>query len=278
MNNAAGRGSGFFIDPSGLAITNNHVVTGAAYLKVWIGGEQDRTYNARVLGASECSDLALIKVEDVDSPRYLDFFSGQIEPGLEVYAAGYPLGDPQYTLKKGIVSKAKANGDTDWASIDFVIEHDAATLPGNSGGPLVTKDGQVVGVNYASDQAGERFSVSEEEVQHLLLRVRGRDRRHLDRRQRPRDQRRCERAVGHLGQLRQVRVSRRRRRDQGRRRHHPARGARPLDRTGRWATTAACSAATARAHRSPSRSCATPRTRCSRASSMASAPWRRSQP
>ncbi len=168
MNNAAGRGTGFFIDASGLAVTNNHVVTGAAYLKVWIGGDQNRTYNAKVMGASECSDLALIQVEGVSDVPYLAWFDGTIEPGLEVYAAGYPLGDPQYTLKKGIVSKARANGDTNWASIDSVIEHDAATLPGNSGGPLVTVDGKVVGVNYASDQAGERFAISEVEVKRIL--------------------------------------------------------------------------------------------------------------
>jgi serine protease Do len=51
--NDAGFGSGFIIDPSGLAVTNNHVVTGAALLKVWIGGETGKTYNAKVVGVSE---------------------------------------------------------------------------------------------------------------------------------------------------------------------------------------------------------------------------------
>lgn len=55
----AGRGSGFIIDPSSLAITNNHVVTGAGLLQVWVGGES-QPRNARILGVSECSDLALI--------------------------------------------------------------------------------------------------------------------------------------------------------------------------------------------------------------------------
>ena len=56
--NSAGLGSGFIIDPSGIAVTNNHVVTGAALFKVWIGGDTTTTYNARVLGVSECSRLA----------------------------------------------------------------------------------------------------------------------------------------------------------------------------------------------------------------------------
>ena len=68
--------------------------------------------------------------------------TGAIDAGLDVYAAGFPLGDPEYALKKGIVSKAKADGDTSWASIESVIEHDAAMLPGNSGRPLVTPDGR----------------------------------------------------------------------------------------------------------------------------------------
>ncbi len=168
QSNAGWSGSGFFIDPSGLAITNNHVVTGAAFLKVWIGGDQNKVYNAQVLGASECSDIALIKVVGVDKVPYLKWYTQAVHSGLDVYAAGFPLGDPEYTLKRGIISKEKANGETSWASVDSVIEHDAATLPGNSGGPLVTADGQVIGVNFASDDAGERFAITEGEVNRIL--------------------------------------------------------------------------------------------------------------
>lgn len=148
--NAAGRGSGFIINPSGLAVTNNHVVTGAALIKVWVGGGSE-TRNARVLGVSECWDLALIDLEG-DGYPFLEFYQGQANPGLEVYAAGFPLGDPEFTLTKGIVSKAKANGRTSWASVESVIEHDARIRPGNSGGPLVDANGRVVGVNYAGIQ------------------------------------------------------------------------------------------------------------------------------
>jgi serine protease Do len=156
MANQAGFGSGFIIDPSGLAVTNNHVVTGAALLKVWIGGDTNNIYNARVLGASECSDLAVIDIEGDGFP-YLSWYEEPAKVGLEVYAAGFPLGDPEYTMTKGIVSKEKADGETSWASVDSVIEHTSRINPGNSGGPLVDADGKVVGVNYAGSSTTNQY-------------------------------------------------------------------------------------------------------------------------
>ncbi len=151
----SGRGSGFIVDPSGIAITNNHVVSGAALLKVWVGGET-RSRNARVLGVSECSDLAVIDLEG-DGYPFLEWYEGRAKPGLDVYAAGFPLGEPEYTLTRGIVSKERAAGETNWASVDNVIEHDATINPGNSGGPLVTAAGQVVGVNYRSRAESNQY-------------------------------------------------------------------------------------------------------------------------
>lgn len=143
----AGSGSGFIIDPSGLAVTNNHVVTGAATLTVYIGGDTTTAYNAKILGVSECSDLAVIDIEGDGFP-YMEWYSGDIHVGLDIYTAGFPLGEPEYTLTKGIVSKSSAGGETSWASIKEVIMHDATINPGNSGGALITADGKVVGVNY----------------------------------------------------------------------------------------------------------------------------------
>jgi serine protease Do len=156
MANMAGRGSGFIIDPSGIAITNNHVVTGAALLKVWVGGDTNKVYNARILGVSECSDLAVIDIESDGFP-YLQWYQGTANVGLEVYAAGYPLGDPEFTLTKGIVSKEKANGETSWASVDSVIEHTATINPGNSGGPLVDANAKIVGINYAGSSSTNQY-------------------------------------------------------------------------------------------------------------------------
>ena len=161
--NAAGSGTGFIIDPSGIAVTNNHVVTGAAFLEVYIEGE-DRPRNARVLGVSECSDLAVIDI-DGDGFPYLEWYTDPINVGLDIYTAGFPLGDPEYTLTRGIVSKAQASGETSWASVDNVIEHDATINPGNSGGPLVTGDGHVVGVNYAgASSTSQYFAIAREEA------------------------------------------------------------------------------------------------------------------
>lgn len=144
-----GSGSGFIISPDGIAVTNNHVVAGAAFLEVYIPGE-DRPRNARILGTSECSDLAVIDIEGDGFPQVaLNMTDPAI--GAAVYAAGYPLGDPEFTLTKGIVSRAQTPGDTRFSSVDGVLEHDARINPGNSGGPLFDEFGQVVGINYQGD-------------------------------------------------------------------------------------------------------------------------------
>ncbi len=169
--NAAGRGSGFIIDPSGIAVTNNHVVTGAALLKVWVGGETTPR-NARILGVSECWDLAVIDIEGEGYP-FMEFHEGTVDPGLEVYAAGFPMGDPEFTLTKGIVSKARADGESYWASVDSVIEHDARIRGGNSGGPLVDKNGQVVGINYAgNDQFDQNYAILASNAQSVIQTLR----------------------------------------------------------------------------------------------------------
>jgi len=169
----AGRGSGFIIDPFGIAVTNNHVVTGAALLKVRVGGDTSKTYNAKVLGVSECSDLAVIDIEG-SGFDYFEWYEGPINLGLEVYALGFPLGETEFTLTRGVVSKASAPGETDWASVDTVIGHDATINPGNSGGPLVDEDGKVVGVNYrARPEFDQYFAISAERAVPLVDRLMG---------------------------------------------------------------------------------------------------------
>ena len=171
LYNSAGSGSGFFIDPSGIAVTNNHVVTGAALLQVWVAGEE-KPRNARILGVSECWDLAVIDVEGEGYP-YLEWYTGEIKPGMEVYTAGFPLGDPEYTLTNGIISKANANGETSWASVDAVIEHNARIRGGNSGGPLVTSDGKVVGINFAMiESTDQNFAILGTRAQPVIERLR----------------------------------------------------------------------------------------------------------
>mgnify|MGYP001150394544 CR=1 FL=1 len=167
--NVGSSGTGFIIDPSGIAVTNNHVVTGAAFFKVYVGGDLDKAYDAKVLGVSECSDLAVIDIEGDGFP-YLEWYPGEVKVGLDIYAAGFPFGDPEYTLTEGIVAKAQTNGDTVWASVKQVIQHTAKINPGNSGGPLVTKDGQVVAVNYAgiTEMADQNFAIAREAALPVL--------------------------------------------------------------------------------------------------------------
>lgn len=172
MTNAAGQGSGFLIDPAGIAVTNNHVVTGSAFLQVYVEGE-DEPRNAKILGVSECSDLAVIDVEGEGFPA-LQWHEGDISAGLDIYVGGFPFfGNEEFTLTRGIVSKARTKGETNWASVDSVLEIDAVVNPGNSGGPLVDSDGRVVGINYAaSADTDQYFSISRDEALPIIEQLR----------------------------------------------------------------------------------------------------------
>ncbi|HEY8590554.1 MAG TPA: trypsin-like peptidase domain-containing protein [Naasia sp.] len=165
---AAGRGSGFIIDPSGLAVTNNHVVVGAGTLKVWLAGDQSETLNAKVLGSSECLDLAVIDLSGDGYPAF-GWAEGEPKVATDVYTAGFPLGDPTFNMTRGIISKADTAIDTPWASIDHVIEHDARIRGGNSGGPLVNTKGEVVGINYAgNDTYDQNLAIANSEAREVI--------------------------------------------------------------------------------------------------------------
>lgn len=143
-------GSGFFISSDGLMVTNHHVVTGATSIEVYPDGADTNPWTARVLGVSECDDLAVLQVDVTEPVRYFAWYEEAVVAGLDVYAAGFPLGEPEFTLTKGIVAKARADGDlARTSSIPHTLEHDANLQPGSSGGPLITRDGKVVAVNYA---------------------------------------------------------------------------------------------------------------------------------
>ncbi|MEM7114089.1 MAG: trypsin-like peptidase domain-containing protein [Chloroflexota bacterium] len=171
VQNVAGRGTGFIIDPSGIAVTNNHVVTGSALLQVFVPGE-DTPRNAKVLGVSECSDLAVIDIEGEGFP-HLQWYGGNINVGLNMYVAGYPLGNPEYTLTQGIISKQQANGETNWASVDHVLEYDATTNGGNSGGPVIDSNGRVLAVHYAGNSGTRQaFGISNSIAQPIVEQLR----------------------------------------------------------------------------------------------------------
>ncbi len=165
--NTAGGGSGFIIDDSGIAVTNNHVVTGAAFLEVWVGSENEPR-NAQILGVSECSDLAIIDIEGEGFP-YLEWYDGETEVGTEIYVAGYPVGDPQFTLTRGIISKREADGRTSRSAIEHIIEYDATTNPGNSGSPVVDEHGKVVAIHFASyPELRQAFGISHDVAKGIV--------------------------------------------------------------------------------------------------------------
>ncbi|MDO8392445.1 MAG: trypsin-like peptidase domain-containing protein [Actinomycetota bacterium] len=151
----AGSGSAFIIDPSGLAVTNNHVVAGAAAIEVFASGSSV-PIPAKVVATSECADLAVI---DLAGGGYqpITWATSDPEVGRAVEALGYPNGAEALIVTKGLISETGDSGATAWASIPSLVRHDAELEPGNSGGPLVAS-GTVVGVNVAASYAG-RFAI-----------------------------------------------------------------------------------------------------------------------
>jgi serine protease Do len=138
-------GSGVIIDPSGIALTNAHVISGASDIEVV--GVDGRKHKAKVLGADPKSDLAVLRLQDgggFSAARLGD--SDQVQVGDWVLAIGSPFGFTQ-TVTAGIISaKGRVLGQ---GPFDDFLQTDAAINPGNSGGPLVNMAGEVVGINTA---------------------------------------------------------------------------------------------------------------------------------
>jgi len=143
-------GSGFVIDPSGLILTNFHVIRQAADILVTLAdGTQ---YRGRVLGVDPTTDLALVKV-NAKGLKSLRFIQGEnLRVGEWVVAIGSPLG-LSHTVSAGIIS-ATNRGIALSDRVNF-IQTDAAINPGNSGGPLLNLVGEVVGVNTAVAARGQ---------------------------------------------------------------------------------------------------------------------------
>ncbi|HVA86903.1 MAG TPA: serine protease, partial [Candidatus Saccharimonadales bacterium] len=165
-------GSGFVVGPSGLIVTNNHVVAGGAFWKVQIGTDPT-LLDARLLGVSECNDLAVLKV-DGTFPA-LTLATTPPEVGEQIFVAGHPNGDP-YTLTNGIVAKPPYPDDTAWASVTQEIQITAQTYPGNSGSPVVDTAGQVIGIQYSggvpgSPIAGESFAIASTEAAPIIAQL-----------------------------------------------------------------------------------------------------------
>ncbi len=164
------QGSGFILDPSGLAVTSSRVVVGASFIKVRLVDEE-RPRQARLVGYAECADLALIDIAGEDFPT-LEWSSGRIRVGSPVYAAGFPLDDRDLVLVPGTVVRARIPADTPWASVSQGIVHDAPIDPGSTGGPLLDAQGRVVGVNHVDRlEDGPSLAISGELATSLVGRL-----------------------------------------------------------------------------------------------------------
>ncbi|HVL19871.1 MAG TPA: Do family serine endopeptidase [Amaricoccus sp.] len=137
-------GSGFVIENDGLIVTNNHVVDHAGSVKVRLS--DDREFDAKVMGTDEQTDLALLKIDAKDLPELQLGDSDKVRVGEDVIAVGNPFGLGG-TVTRGIVSAMARDIDAG-PYVDF-IQTDAAINRGNSGGPLLNLDGEVIGVNSA---------------------------------------------------------------------------------------------------------------------------------
>lgn len=135
-----GVGSGFVISDDGYILTNNHVIADAKDIFVTL--VEGKEYKAEVIGSDERTDIALIKVDATDLPALTIGNPAELKKGQWVMAIGSPFGLDS-TVTVGIVSAI--NRDTG-EYLPF-IQTDVAVNPGNSGGPLLNLDGQVVGVN-----------------------------------------------------------------------------------------------------------------------------------
>ncbi len=140
-----GQASGVIVSPNGYILTNSHVVHGMDNITVQLHDGSE--FSAKVLGDDTNSELALVKI-DTDNLPYLTLGnSDDLEVGQWVAAIGNPLG-LQATLTVGVVS-AKSRNNLDITRYEDFIQTDAALNRGNSGGPLVTLDGEVIGINTA---------------------------------------------------------------------------------------------------------------------------------
>ena len=140
-----GQGSGFVIDPSGVIVTNHHVVRDGE--EILVNLKSGRELRAELLGGDPKSDVAVLRIEASDLPHLTFADSADLEVGEWVVAIGSPFGLGE-TVTAGIVS-AKGRTQVGIADHENFIQTDAAINPGNSGGPLLNLRGEVIGVNTA---------------------------------------------------------------------------------------------------------------------------------
>jgi len=164
-----GGGSGFVASEDGLIVTNKHVVIDSKADYTVITND-DRRYDAKVLGRDKINDVAVLKVDPAKPQKgsgvsKMDVLplgdSNQIKTGQTVIAIGNALGEFTNTVSKGIVSGLRRNivagGFSGTEELDQLIQTDAAINEGNSGGPLLNLRGEVIGINVAMAQGAQNI-------------------------------------------------------------------------------------------------------------------------
>ncbi len=172
-------GSGVVVTSNGEILTNAHVIEGATSVVVRFAGETEPRV-AKILATDTGNDLALIKVEATGLVAATFAKPGSVKIGDSVIAIGYALAlDGGPTVTSGIVSAMKRTIETESGALNSLIQTDAAISSGNSGGPLVNLNGEVVGINTAvargdSESAATNigFSISVDEVLIVIEQLR----------------------------------------------------------------------------------------------------------
>lgn len=146
------QGSGFIISDSGYVITNAHVLNGGRYIRA-LNYESDAWINVEFIGWDQELDLAVLKIPGSNFD-YLEFGdSDNLKVGEKVIALGNPLG-LSFSVSEGIISALNRLGPN---NIEAYIQVDTPLNPGNSGGPLVNKRGEVIGINNFKLQNSENL-------------------------------------------------------------------------------------------------------------------------
>lgn len=150
MTDIGGQGTGFVISKEGYLVTNAHILVGSKKVQAITYGQ--KILDADFVGYDADLDIALLKISgDYDLLRFAD--SDAIQIGEKVIAIGNPLG-LQFSVSEGIVSAVHREGIN---GIEAYIQTDAALNPGNSGGPLINKQGKVIGINNFKVSGGENL-------------------------------------------------------------------------------------------------------------------------